>query len=320
METTVFCTFEQRLSPSDIGKLARLIGAVIPIPNRHHLVGSTQVGLDAIISENKSRDYARLRTRMRDMTLTVLRKVEGNQMVLGIPVYGQCYTIKNTGPVIWEKGDMLTTLPPIFSGEPSQAALISTGGWNLVLPWVVPMSLATEINQRMIMIALLSLDRSREEVRAATAQLRTLRYRDATITLPDVTISDTTLIDLKNVCISLSMITNLATDVTLAYVRKLALEDSNMLLMKCQEILSRRLDASAGSAASSSSSSSNPGSSEPSGGRGGNYTITPTEELNKLTALFVMIRQIVDVISDQPAFLVCDLSPDDRSAVCIFKG
>nr|WEG69771.1 capsid triplex subunit 2 [Mastomys natalensis cytomegalovirus 3]WEG69911.1 capsid triplex subunit 2 [Mastomys natalensis cytomegalovirus 3]WEG70051.1 capsid triplex subunit 2 [Mastomys natalensis cytomegalovirus 3]WEG70191.1 capsid triplex subunit 2 [Mastomys natalensis cytomegalovirus 3]WEG70331.1 capsid triplex subunit 2 [Mastomys natalensis cytomegalovirus 3] len=303
METTVFCTFEQRLTTGDVGKLSRLIGAVIPIPNRHHLIGSTQVGLDSVLKDT-SRDYARIRTRMRNMTLTVLRRVEGNQMILGIPVHGQCYTIKNTGPVLWEKGDVLTTLPPIFSGE--NAAIISVGEWNMVLPWIVPLSLATEINQRMMMIALLSLDRSREEVRAATAQLRTLRYRDVTLMLPEATIDDTVLIDLKNVCISLSMIANLSSDVTLAYVRKLALEDSNMLLMKCQEILGRRAP-------------QNEGDTTGSRIRDG-YNITPTEELNKLTALFVMIRQIVDVISEQPAFLVCDTSPDDRSAVCIFKG
>lgn len=302
METTVFCTFEQRLTTGDVGKLSRLIGAVVPIPHRHHLIGSTQVGLDAIIND-KIRDYARVRTRMREMTLTILRRVEGNQMILSIPIHGQCYTIKNIGPVLWEKGDMLTTLPPIFTNE--STGLISVGGWNLVLPWIVPMPLATEINQRMIMMALLSLDRSREEVRAATTQLRTLRYRDATITLPEVTIDDSVLVDLRNVCISLSMIANLSSDVTLTYVRKLALEDTSMLLMKCQEILGRR-DPHNGDAVVPRARAL--------------YNVTPTEELNKLTALFVMIRQIMDVISEQPTFLVCDISPDDKSAVCIFKG
>lgn len=300
METTVICTFEQRLTTSDIGKLSRMIGAVIPIPNRHHLIGSTQVGLDAIIKD-KTKDYARVRSRMRDMTLTVLRRVEGNQMVLGIPVHGQCYTIKNTGPVLWEKGDVLTTLPPILPNE--RSGIISVGGWDLVLPSLVPISLATEINQRMLMIALLSLDRNREEIRAATAQLRVIRYRDATITLPEVSLDNTALLDLKNVCISLSMIANISSQVTLTYIRKLALEDSNMLLAKCQEILGRR-------------------ETQPGDGAGPRMqgNITPTEELNKLTTLFIMIRQVFDVITDEPAFLVCDTSPDDGSAVCIFKG
>lgn len=297
METTVFCTFEQKLTTTDVGKLSKLIGAVIPIPNRHHLVGSSQVGLHAIVSD-KNRDYARIRNRMRNMTVTVLRRVEGNQMVLGLPVHGQCYSIKNTGPVLWEKGDLLTFLPPVFSSD--QQSTLSIGNWSLVLPWIVPLPLATEINQRLLAMALLSLDRSFEEVRAATNQLRTIRYRDATFTLPEIVTDENVLIDLRNVCISMSMIANLSSDLTLTYVRKLALEDSTMLLMKCQEMLSRRDD--------------RPFRHQ----RPEN--LTPTEELTKLTALFVMMRQVVDVISEQPMFLVCDISPDDKSAICIFKG
>ncbi|ACE95262.1 M85 protein [Murid betaherpesvirus 1] len=311
METTVLVTFEQRLTTGDVGKLSRLIGAVIPIPYRHHLLGSSQVGLDAVVKD-KTRDYSRMRARMREMTLTIMRRVEGNQMILGVPTHGQCYTIRNTGPVSWEKGDVLTTLPPVFSGEVT--GLVSVSDWDLVLPWIVPMALATEINQRMMMLALLSLDRSHEEVRAATAQLRVVRYRDATLTLPEITIDDTVLIDMRNVCISLSMIANLSSEVTLAYVRKLALEDSNMLLMKCQEILGRRMPQVGVGAGSSGDRNDPPARSRT------NYNITPTEELNKLTALFVMIRQITDVISEQPAFLVCDVSPDDKSALCIYKG
>nr|WEG69082.1 capsid triplex subunit 2 [Mastomys natalensis cytomegalovirus 2]WEG69220.1 capsid triplex subunit 2 [Mastomys natalensis cytomegalovirus 2]WEG69359.1 capsid triplex subunit 2 [Mastomys natalensis cytomegalovirus 2]WEG69497.1 capsid triplex subunit 2 [Mastomys natalensis cytomegalovirus 2]WEG69635.1 capsid triplex subunit 2 [Mastomys natalensis cytomegalovirus 2] len=302
MEPTVFCTFEQRLTTGDVSKLSRMVGAVIPISTRHHLIGSTQVGLDSLIHD-KFKDYARLRTRMRDMTLTVLRRVEGNQMILGIPVHGQSYSIRNTGPVLWEKGDVLTALPPIFGGD--NISLVSVGGWSLVLPWMVPTQLATEINQRMLLLALLSLDRSREEVRAAFTQLRTLKYRDTTITLPDISIDESVLVDLRNVCISLSMIANISSDVTLTYVRKLALEDSSMLLMKCQEILGRR---------------DQPGDAVALPRGRPQHNITPVEELNKLTTLFVMIRQVMDVISDEPAFLVCDTSPDDKSAVCIFKG
>lgn len=304
METTVLCTFEQRLTTGDIGKLAKMIGAIVPIPTRHHLIGSAQVGLNAIIND-KSKDYARVRTRMRDMTYTLLRQVEGNQMVLGILEYGRVYTVKNTGPVLWEKGDVLAALAPVFSTE--SAALVTVGSWNLILPWIVPLPLATEINQRMLLIALLSLDRSREEVRAASLQLRTIRYRDATITLPDLSLNDTTLVDLRNVCISLSMIANLSSEVVMTYVRKLALEDSSMLLMKCQEILNRQ-------------GLQNGGAGDPLVPRGRNPNMTPTEELNKLTALLVMIRQISDIVAEQPLFVVCDLSPDDRSAVCIFKG
>ncbi|AAF99173.1 pR85 [rat cytomegalovirus strain Maastricht] len=308
METTVLCTFEQRLTAGDVSKLAKMIGAIVPIPSRHHLIGSAQVGLNAIIND-KQRDYARVRTRMRDMTYTVMRQVEGNQMVLGILEYGRVYTVKNTGPALWEKGDVLTALAPVFSTE--SAALVTVGNWQLVLPWIVPLPLATEINQRLLLIALLSLDRSREEVRAASAQLRTVRYRDATILLPELSLNDTTLVDLRNVCISLSMIANLASEVVMTYVRKLALEDSSMLLMKCQEILTRQ-DLPRGGG--------NAGHGDSLAARGRNPNMTPTEELNKLTALLVMIRQISDIVAEQPLFVVCDISPDDKSAVCIFKG
>ncbi|AFK83922.1 B85 [miniopterid betaherpesvirus 1] len=293
-ESTIFCTFEQKLSTTDVSHLAKLIGAVIPISHRHHLIGHSQTGLHSVIEKYK--DYARIRRALRNMPLTVLRRVEGNQMILGVPVHGQSYTIKNTGPVNWEKGDTLVALPPLSSI--SKNSLLTVGNWDLVLPWIVPFELAEEINQRILLIALLSIDRSFDEVRAATVHLRNIKFREHTFTLPDMVTEENMLWDLKNVCISMSMVANLSTELTLTYVRKLALEDSSMLLVKCQELLGRR------------------GENVPR--RPDN--LAPNEELAKLSALFVMIRQLLDIVSEQPLFLVCDISADNKSATCIFKG
>lgn len=295
MESTIFCTFEQRLATSDVGKLAKLSGAVIPVQTRHHLISNSQVGLHNVIEQRK--DYARVRAALRNMTLTVLQRVEGNQMLLRVPVHGQSYTIHNTGPVNWEKGDVLVALPPIVRS--SDQKIINLSNWDLVLPWIVPQPLACEINQRIVIAALLSLDRSFEEVRAATAQLRTVHFRDNTFVIPETAVEENLLLDLKNICVSLSMVSNLSTELTLAYVRKLALEDNSMLLVKCQEILGRRQANGAGRRP---------------------HNLAPDEELSKLSALFVMIRQLSDVITEQSAFLVCDISPDNKSATCLFKG
>lgn len=295
METTVFCTFEQKLTVNDVGRLTKIIGAVIPIPHQTHLISHTQIGLHAVFEQQK--EYARVRSLLRNMNTTVLRRVEGNQLLLGVPVQGQSYTIRNTGPVPWEKGDMLVLIPPLTLGD--KDGVVSLHNWNLVLPWIVPQQLAAEINQRIIIIALMSLDRRYDEVQAAVTHLRRIQHRGVTFTLPDITTEANIMLDLKNVCVSMSMLSNLSTELTLTYIRKLAMEDHSMLLVKCQEILGRRLDGQAPA-------------------RPGNFS--PEEEMARLSAFFVMVRQLTDIVNEQPTFLVCDVSPDNKSATCLFKG
>lgn len=289
----MFCSFEHKLTATDLGKLAKIIGAVIPIPNRHHLISNSHTGLHTVIERHK--DYARVRTALRAMVPTVLRDVQGNQMVLGVMSHGSIYTIRNTGPVIWEKGDTLVLMAPLMY-HPKVNSCLSMAGWDLILPWIVPLPLATEITQRILVTAMLSLDRSYEEVRAATAQLRTIQFRDITFTIPEINVTDHMLLDLKNACISLSMVANLSTELVMTYVRKLALEDTSMLLIKCQELLGQRNVAARPT------------------------NLSPVDELKKLSALFVMLRQLTDIISETPIFTVCDVSADNQTAVCIFKG
>ncbi|AEV80781.1 capsid triplex subunit 2 [Aotine betaherpesvirus 1] len=304
MDATVFCTFEHKLSVTDIAKLSRLVGAVVPIPQRHHLIKHHSLGLHQFVDKN--RGYTRLRSLLRNMTLCMLRRVEGNQVVLNLMVHGQCYTVMNTGPVTWEKGDVLTVMPPLSgstAGQPETPAsspfALKIGNWDLVLPWVIPMSLAAEINQRLLVMALFSLDRSYDEVRAATQQLRTITFRGVTFTIPEPTVDGHLLLDMKNACISMSMVANLASGLLTTYIRKLALEDSSMLLVKCQELL-MRMDRE-----------------RPEGRL---QHVAPDEEVNRLSALFVMIRQLSDLIHEQALFTVCDVSPDNKTATCIFKG
>ncbi|AAK57129.1 T85 [Tupaiid betaherpesvirus 1] len=304
-DTTVFCTFEQKLTAGDLGRLSKYIGAVVPIPFRHHLIGHTAIGLHRLLDERRA--YARLRTLLRDMTLTIVRRLEGNQMLLGIPVHGHCYTVQNTGPVLWEKGDQLVLCAPLLPPDPERAVRI--GGWSLVLPWIIPQPLAMEINQRLLVIALLSLERPYEQVRAATAQLRTIHYRDATFSLPDVQLDEPLLDELKTVCLSMSMVTNLASELVQTYVRRLALEDHSMLLLKCQELLARRTAAAGGRREDDAAAAA-----------AAVEHLDPRDEVAKLTAFFVMVRQLVDVVTEQPVFQVCDVAPDNKSATCLFKG
>ncbi|AAM00724.1 capsid triplex subunit 2 [Panine betaherpesvirus 2] len=301
MESTIFCTFDHKLTIADLGKLAKLTAAVVPIPQRLHLIKHLQLGLHQYTDH--TRGYPRMRSLLRNMTLTLLRRVEGNQILLHVPTHGLLYTVLNTGPVLWEKGDALCLLPPLFNGPMARENLLTLGKWELVLPWVIPVPLAQEINQRLLIMGLFSLDRSYEEVKAAVHQLKTITYRDATFTLPDPVIDNYLLLDMKTACLSMSMVANLASDLIVTYVRKLALEDSSMLLVKCQELLTRT-DRE----------------------RGGERVpprpnhVSPDEEISRLSALFVMLRQLDDLIREQTIFTVCDVSPDNKSATCIFKG
>ncbi|QQL10955.1 Rh117 [macacine betaherpesvirus 3] len=308
MDSTIFCTFEQKLSLTDVGKLAKLTGAIIPIPQRHHLIKHHHLGLHQYI--DSTRGYARLRSLLRNMTPTILRRIEGNQLAMQVPTHGHLYTVLNTGPVLWEKGDALCQLPPLFSGPLVRDHPVSVGNWNLVLPWLLPAPLAVEINQRILIMALYSLDRSYEEVKAAVNQLQHVTFRDATFTIPDPVIENHLLLDMKTACLSMSMVANLASDLTVNYVRKLALEDSSMLLTKCQELLMRLNRDDDGTGGNNSNRLL----------RGRPSHVSPDEEISRLSALFVMLRQLDDIIHEQVMFTVCDVSPDNKSATCIFKG
>ncbi|QQL09717.1 Ba117 [Baboon cytomegalovirus] len=300
-DLSIFCTFEQKLSLTDVGKLTKLTGAIIPVPSRHHLIKHHHLGLHQYIDH--TRGYVRLRSLLRNMTPTILRRIEGNQLAMQVPTHGQLYTVLNTGPVTWEKGDRLCVLPPLFQGPVAREYPVSVGSWNLVLPWVLPSQLAVEINQRILIMALFSLDRSYEEVKAAVNQLQHITFRDATFTIPDPVTDNHLLLDMKTACLSMSMVANLASDLTMNYVRKLALEDSSMLLVKCQELLLRMDREHAAD-----------------GLRGRPNNVSPDEEISRLSAFFVMLRQLDDLIHEQPVFVVCDVSPDNKSATCIFKG
>nr|AMJ53944.1 capsid triplex subunit 2 [Human betaherpesvirus 5] len=303
MEANIFCTFDHKLSIADVGKLTKLVAAVVPIPQRLHLIKHYQLGLHQFVDH--TRGYVRLRGLLRNMTLTLMRRVEGNQIILHVPTHGLLYTVLNTGPVTWEKGDALCVLPPLFHGPLARENLLTLGQWELVLPWIVPMPLALEINQRLLIMGLFSLDRSYEEVKAAVQQLQTITFRDATFTIPDPVIDQHLLIDMKTACLSMSMVANLASELTMTYVRKLALEDSSMLLVKCQELL-MRLDRER-----SVGEPRTPARPQ---------HVSPDDEITRLSALFVMLRQLDDLIREQVVFTVCDVSPDNKSATCIFKG
>lgn len=289
---SIYCTFEHKLSLSDITSLSRIINAVIPIQTYQHLISNFQLGLHGILSDKT--DYVHTRDILRKMFITILEKVEGNQLILKKPIIGKAYTIKNTGPFPWERGDNITLIPPILSIE--QTKIMTFGDWNLLLPLLVPVPIATEINIRLLCMGLLSLHRSFEEIQTAIHELRIIQYRDVTISLPDTVNDKSSMVNMKNVCVALSLITALAPDAVQTYIQKLSLNDHSMLLIKCQELLSKRH------------------------GNENEYNkISLKDELKKIKAVLTMVDQIYTAISEKPIFLVCDVSSDGKIATCIFK-
>nr|BAB40661.1 probable capsid protein [Suid betaherpesvirus 2] len=291
----IICTFDQKLALSDVSKLCNAIGTVIPIPVSHHLINNKYIGLSQIFSTTK--DYLQIKEALRKMNLTILRNVEGNQLILKKPTHGMQYLIKNTGPFPLEKGDTLCIIPP--SSAPQTPKIMSLGHWELVLPLTVPSEVATEVNLRLICMGLLSAHKTLIDIRAAIEELRIIRYRDVTVTLPDVTNNDKLMFDIKNACIAFSMIMGLAPDIVYTYINQIALEDQSMLIIKCQELLSKRLNIDV------------------------DYDRPNIENVNdeikKLKTIFTMINQIHTIIEEKASFIICDVSPDNKQITCIFK-
>ena len=290
---SIYCTFDQKLTLSDIGTLCKLTNAVIPIPSHRHLIGNTNLGLYTVLSTTT--DYIQIRDILKTMVLTILQKVEGNQLILIRPKIGHQYEIKNTGPFPLEKGDQLSLLPPFL--KPSQQLLVLPN-WELILPLLIPTDVATEINVRMLCISLLSIHRKYEEVQIIIDELRTLQYRDVTIKLPDVINDCKSTFSMKTACISFSMIATMSPDIVQTYIERLSLEDQSMLLIKCQELLAKKNF-----------------SQEPS-----SFKATEIKtELQKIKTVFTMINQINSLTQEKTFFIVADVSADNRLATCIFK-
>lgn len=292
---SIFCSFDQKLSLADISTLCKITNAVIPVPAHNHLIGNANLGLHHVLTNNK--DYIQLKDALKTMVITILQKVEGNQLILKRPVIGKLYSIKNTGPFPWERGDTLTLLPPIFSQN--QTRILSLGDWSLVLPIIVPTPVAYEINARLLCIALLSVHRNYGETKDVMNELRIVHYRDVTVTLPDVVNDQSSTASMKNACIAFSMIAALAPELVYTYIERLSLEDHSMLLIKCQELLTQR-------------------------SRDGHNAFvrdnqSVQEELKKIRSVLTMVNQIHALVSEKTSFLVCDVSADNKLASCIFK-
>ncbi|ANC96571.1 capsid triplex subunit 2 [macacine betaherpesvirus 9] len=290
---SVYCTFDQKLSLSDIGTLCKLANTVIPIYSHHHLIGNSNLGLYNVLSTTN--DYVHLRDTLRTMVLTILQKVEGNQLVLIRPKIGQQYEIRNTGPFPLEKGDRLSLIPPLqnFSQK-----LLAFSDWELVLPLLIPTDIATEINIRMLCIGLISIHRKYEEIQTIIDELCYLQYRDVTIKLPDIINDGRSMFSMKTACISFSMIATMAPDLVQTYIERLSLEDHSMLLIKCQELLAKRTT------------------------NNQNIILNATEiktELKKIKTVLTMINQINSLTQEKTFFIVSDVSADNRLATCIFK-
>nr|AVI09255.1 hypothetical protein [Human betaherpesvirus 6A] len=294
---TVYCTFDHKLSLSDISTLCKLMNIVIPIPAHHHLIGSGNLGLYPIVSSNK--DYVHVRNVLRTMVVTILQKVEGNQLVLRKPMTGHQYAIKNTGPFPWEKGDTLTLIPPLSTH--SEEKLLKLGDWELTVPLVVPTAIAAEINIRLLCIGLIAVHREYNEMQTIIDELCSIQYRDVLIKLPDIVNDKQSMYSMKTACISLSMITAMAPDIVRTYIDRLTLEDHSMLLIKCQELLSKRTTLNTQ--------------------RCGQLHATEIkDELKKVKSVLTMIDQINSLTNEKTYFVVCDVSADNRMATCIYKN
>ncbi|APZ76287.1 capsid triplex subunit 2 [Murid herpesvirus 3] len=291
----IYCNFDQKLSLSDISTLCNVTCSVIPISNLHHLISNTHAGLHKTFSNTK--EYLQIKTILNNMFITIFQKCEGNQLILKKPITGHQYTIRNTGPFPWEKGDHLTIIPPLYQ---SQTKVLSLGDWDLTLPLIVPIEIAVEINIRFLCLGLLSIHRNYEDVKVLIDEFKQIQYRDITINLPEI-INDTTSInDMKSVCIALSIITEMAPDIATTYINRLSLEDHSMILVKCQELLSKKTIV-------------NPNTTNV-------QNISILDEFKKIRTVLTMINQIQAVIAEKTYFIICDVTADNKYASCIYKG
>ncbi|UEH20525.1 triplex capsid protein 2 [Elephant endotheliotropic herpesvirus 2] len=287
----VKCVFETKLSPGDVAKLNKIIGAVIPVTKCAPLISPIDVGLHRHVSHRT--DYGKLHMALNMMYPTVLRKLEGNQMVMTPMQHGQVYTIRNTGPFSWEVGDRLAIIPPVFSIE--HTTIMQTPSWDLMLPIVVPVQVAKEINIRNIVITLMSLNRPGRDAEISQ-EARRIRFRDVTIDIP-TTLDTRQLNSVRNVCLALALITNVAPSLLQQYVPRLALAETDMLLVKCYDLL-KKLDL-------------------PGDGNGGEPPNIPNE-IQRMSGLLNLITYVNSIVTENSLFIVNDITPDNKMATCTF--
>lgn len=286
---SVKCVFESKLSVTDIGKLNQIVGAVIPILHEQVLITPNDVGLYRFISPRT--DYTKLKLSLKTMKLTVMRRLEGNQMILTRLQHGNVYSVRNTGPFNWEKGDRLTTIPPMFTVN--HTSVIQFGNWELILPMVVPVEVSRDINVRNVVYTFLSTHKSFKEYESIYQDLHKISFRDVTIELP-LNLDTRHINDVKNVCVALSMITNLTTGLVANYLSQLAMIETDSLIVKCQELLR---------------SNNVINIDEP---------INPTQEYKKLYSLLNLMVQVGRSMQEEASFVVLDVTPDNKIATCMF--
>ncbi|QOE74447.1 triplex capsid protein 2 [Elephant endotheliotropic herpesvirus 3A] len=293
----VKCVFETKLSIGDVAKLNKIPGAVIPVAQYAPLICPADVGLHKHVSYRT--DYSKLHLALNSMFPTVFRKLEGNQMVLAPMRHGQIYTILNTGPFSWEKGDRLTWLPPMFSLE--HTTVLHTPSWDLMLPIIVPVQVAREINIRNILLTLLSINRQAGRETETSQEIRRIRFREVTIDIP-ATLDTKQLNNVRNLCTALALVTNVTPGLLTDYVQRLSTVETDMIVVKSYELLSKIDTGNLG------------------GGPGNpnEDPINVSKELQKITGLLNLINYISSVINDNPMFIVTDITPDNKMATCTF--
>lgn len=286
---TIKCVFETKLNVTDLGKLNKIVGAVIPVSRENVLINAGDLGLYSHISPRS--DYTKLKLALKAMTPTILKSIQGNQLLLTKPIHGQLYSIKNTGPFTWEKGDRLAMIPPVFSIQ--HTSVIQLGNWELILPMLVPLEVAKDINIRNIITTLLTVDKGLKDHETLQQELQRIHFRDVTVELP--TVFDSRYVNnVRNICVSLSMIVNLSSALISNYIENLSLLETDVILVKCKELLNETNINETRAATN------------------------PSEEYKKIATILNLIVQIANIINETSCFIVLDVTPDNKLATCMF--
>ncbi|AAM22126.1 capsid protein [Suid gammaherpesvirus 3] len=150
-------TLTSRLYADEIAKLQDMIGAVIPIEASHGFQNIQSLGLFAVAGCDASLDYVLMFNYLSKCTLAILDEVNADSLVLTKIQNDKAYQIKNVYQPFfqWCSNIQLCVMPPMFDKSLNSIELESNN-YTLVLPIVVPVDVAHDALQKLLLFNIYS--------------------------------------------------------------------------------------------------------------------------------------------------------------------